>query len=75
MIQKNSLIQNNSKTIKRNTPFNSISTNSIFSLNKLNNSLYNPIVNTSGLDLKWFIISKYTLLGLVSLPGYNFSFK
>ena len=52
MIQKNSLIQNNSKTIKRNTPFNSISTNSLFSLNKLNNSLYNPIVNTSGLDLK-----------------------
>ena len=50
--KNNSLIQNNSKNININTPFNSISTNSIFSSNKLNNSLYNPIVNTSGLDLK-----------------------
>ena len=43
--KNNSLIHNNSKNINRNTPFNSISTNSIFSLNKLNNSLYNPILN------------------------------
>ena len=43
--KNNSLIQNNSKNINRNTPFNSISTNSIFTPNKLNNSLYNPIVN------------------------------
>ena len=43
--KNNSLIQNNSKNINRNTPFNSISTNSIFSPNKLNNSLYNPILN------------------------------
>ena len=43
--KNNSLIQNNSKNININTPFNSISTNSIFSPNKLNNSLYNPIIN------------------------------